>query len=86
MIARTVIVQNPAGLHARLASLFCALAKQFASKVVVRTPGRYITARNILDLMAANVRQGDSLTIHCDGPDEQAALQALTDFINNLQE
>lgn len=86
MIARTVIVENPSGLHARLASLFCATAKQFKAQVVVRTPGRYISARNILDLMAANVHQGDALTIHCDGPDEDMALQTLVSFIADLRE
>ena len=86
MIARTVMVQNPSGLHARLASLFCARARQFQSHIVVRVNGRYIVARNILDLMAANVRPGESMTIHCDGPDEQIALLALVDFIADLTE
>lgn len=86
MIARTLCITNPAGLHARLASLFCARARQYRSRIVVRAGRQYIPARNILDMMAANVRQGQSITVHCDGEDEDQAMADLTTFLMELTE
>jgi phosphotransferase system HPr (HPr) family protein len=86
MIARTVCIQNPSGLHARLASLFCAKARQYHSRIVVRAGRQFISARNILDMMAANISQGQSITIHCDGEDQDQALADLTAFLAALIE
>ncbi len=86
MIAASVMIQNPSGLHARLATQFCALARQFQSEVTVRASDRFISARQILDLMAANARQGQTIVIHCDGPDETAAISQLMRFIETLRE
>lgn len=86
MRATSIVVSNPAGLHARLASQFCARARTFRANVVVRASGRYISARQILDLMAANIRQGETLVIHCDGDDEAAALADLLLYVASLRE
>ncbi|MDD2534249.1 MAG: HPr family phosphocarrier protein [Eubacteriales bacterium] len=86
MVVASVRVLNPAGLHARLASLLCARAKAFQANIVIRASGYYISARNILDMMAANVRCGEVIVIHCDGQDEANALLALCEFIANLSE
>ncbi|NCA98477.1 MAG: HPr family phosphocarrier protein [Clostridia bacterium] len=86
MIVRTVCIENPSGLHARLASLFCAKAKQYRCQIVVRAGRQYIPARNILDMMAANIRQGQCITIHCEGEDEAWALADLVAFLTSLTE
>lgn len=86
MRAASVVVSNPAGLHARLASQFCARARKYQASVVVRASGRFISARHILDLMAANIRQGETMVIHCDGEDEAAALSELLSYVGSLRE
>ena len=86
MMARSVCISNPSGLHARLASLFCAKSRKFSCQIVVRAGRQYIPARNILDMMAANIQQGQTITIHCDGEDEQEALDSLTQFLHSLNE
>lgn len=86
MITSSIGVINPSGLHARVASQFCALAKRFQSEVTVRSNKQYISAHRILDLMAANIRQGQTIVLHCDGPDEDIALEELIKFIKDLQD
>jgi len=86
MIVRTVCIGNPSGLHARLASLFCARARQYQCQIVVLAGRQYIPARNILDMMAANIRQGQCITIHCDGEDETVARESLEAFLKSLTE
>jgi phosphocarrier protein HPr len=86
MTAQSVIVTNPAGLHARLASMFCALARRFSCGITVRASGRFFSARDILDVMAADVRPGGTVLLMCDGPDEALALETLIQFITNLTE
>jgi phosphocarrier protein len=86
MTASSVTVKNPSGLHARLASQFCELARSFGCTVVVRSGGRLIPGCNILDMMAANIRQGETLVIHCDGREEDRALKTLLQYIGSLDE
>jgi hypothetical protein len=45
-------------------------------------PGRapYIPARNILDMMAANIRQASASRFHCDGEDELCRLNPWRHF------
>ncbi len=86
MTAWTVQVRNPAGLHARLASMFCAQARRFQSTITLRASGSFFSARSILDVMAADVRPGGLIMIMADGPDEIEAVEALVRFIDTLQE
>jgi phosphocarrier protein len=86
MIGRSVIVSNRSGLHARVASQFCARAKQYQAQVVILVRDQWISARSILDVMAANIRQGECISIYCDGPEEALASDALVKFLTDLRE
>lgn len=86
MTARTVLVANPAGLHARLASMFCKEVRRFQCSVTVRSGRLFFSGRSILDVMAADIQSGSLITILCDGPDEAAAARALVRFIEELSE
>jgi phosphocarrier protein len=83
MVKEEVTVLNATGLHARPASMFVQTAGKFQSKIFVIKDGKKINAKSIMGIMAAGVAQGTSITIETDGPDEQDALTALVDLINN---
>ncbi len=68
---------NPAGLHARPASLFIRTAAAFKSLVEVRTNERQARADSVIGLLSLNARQGDTILIRVEGEDAQATVDAL---------
>jgi phosphocarrier protein HPr len=72
-----VTVPNELGMHARAAARFVRLASTFASHVRVNRNGRVIDGKSIMGLLLLAAARGASITIAADGPDENAALDAL---------
>ncbi len=79
--SRQVEITNTLGLHLRAADKFVRLARQFQAEVRVACDGRKVSGRSMLDLMALAAACGTCLELEADGPDAQAALDALSDLI-----
>ena len=76
-VSRTVVVNNPQGIHARPADLIVRLAKQFQANIEFVKDNYRVDGKSILNLMTLAAEQGTQLVIEADGPDAQAALDAL---------
>jgi phosphotransferase system HPr (HPr) family protein len=76
---KSVIVTNPAGLHARPCAAIVKTAKRFKSKVEIHKNKETIDAANILDLMTLCAVQGTELLLTAKGPDAEEALTALAE-------
>ncbi|MDM7457260.1 MAG: HPr family phosphocarrier protein [Tepidimonas sp.] len=77
MIQRTVTIRNKLGLHARASAKLTKLAGGFACDVWLSRNGRRVNAKSIMGVMMLAAGQGAALDIETDGPDEQAAMDAL---------
>ena len=78
MVARrTVIVSNPAGLHARPSAAIVKAVGRFQSKVRIRGRSETVDAGSILELMALGAAHGDELILTAKGPDAEEALNAV---------
>jgi len=77
MTSRTVPIVNQLGMHARAAAKFVHLAAEFESKIVVSRPGREMDGKSIMGLLLLAAARGSAITIAAEGPDEQAAVNAL---------
>lgn len=77
----TVRVEGSSGLHARPASLLVAKAQGFESEVFIEKDGREINGKSIIGILGLGVSNGEEITLSCDGPDEDAALAALKQLI-----
>ena len=75
MVERKVTVVNPTGLHLRPAGLLCQTSMKFDYKE------KEINAKSVLNVMASGIRCGDEITVHCDGPDEKEAIEAVCNLI-----
>jgi phosphocarrier protein HPr len=83
LIERETEIVNRLGLHARAAAKLVHTAGAYQSRVVVAKDGEEVDAKSILGVLLLAAGQGTRITIRCDGQDEEAALQAVTELIAN---
>lgn len=74
---------NKVGLHARPAALFVQTAARFKdTRVEVVKDGAARDAKSILSVLTLGVSQGTTITVRAEGPQAEAALDALTDLVD----
>ena len=83
MIRQEVVICNTLGLHARAAARFVQEASRFKSRIRIAQGGRTADGKSILGLLALVAAHGTRLTISADGTDQQEALRALVDLVQN---
>jgi phosphotransferase system HPr (HPr) family protein len=83
MVERETEIVNRLGLHARAAAKLVHTAGAFQSRVTVAKDGEEVDAKSILGVLLLAAGQGSTVTVRCDGHDEEAALRAVTDLIAN---
>lgn len=82
MVERTFTLTNATGLHARPASVFVQTVQKFAgTDVFVRKGEREVNARSLLSVLSLGVGSGESITIRCQGPQANEALEALAALV-----
>jgi phosphotransferase system HPr (HPr) family protein len=86
-VSRTVVVNNPQGIHARPADLIVRLAKQYQAKIEFVKDNYRVDGKSILELLTLAAVQGTQLTIQASGSDAQTAIDALAElFAGNFAE
>jgi phosphocarrier protein len=83
MVEQEIEIINTLGLHARAAAKLVSTAARFGSVVKLEYAGQNADAKSIMSVMMLAAGKGSMITIRCDGKDEESALQALTDLIND---
>ncbi len=80
-LSRRVVVQHPQGLHMRPGELFVRLASSFDSTIEVINGARRVDGKSMLEILGLGADQGTELEIEANGPDAEAALDALAEFV-----
>ena len=83
MIRSTATISNKLGLHARASAKLTKLAGSFQCEVHMSRNGRRINAKSIMGVMMLAAGLGSEVELETDGPDEQAAMQALLALIHD---
>jgi len=83
MTERDLEIINRLGLHARAAAKLVHTAGRFACEVRLVKDGEEVDAKSILGLMALGAAQGSAISIVCDGTDEDEAIGAISELIND---
>ncbi|WP_059172072.1 HPr family phosphocarrier protein [Bacillus sp. FJAT-27445] len=81
MVERVVEVKLKTGLQARPAAQFVQEANRFSADVFLLKDGKKVNAKSIMGLMSLAVGSGSVITITADGPDENAAVDALAQYV-----
>jgi phosphocarrier protein len=83
MVEKTVTIKNKLGLHARAAVKFVNLANRFSASVKIVKDGNEIDGKSILGILTLAATQGSIIQLVGSGKDEEAAVGALVELINN---
>ncbi len=81
MISKQLEIINKLGLHARASTKLTQTASKFASEIWIERNGRRVNAKSIMGVMMLAAAKGSIVTLEANGPDEAAAMEALTALI-----
>ncbi|RNC83661.1 MAG: HPr family phosphocarrier protein [Balneola sp.] len=83
MTKKKVTILNSSGLHARPSAALVKLASKFESEFYIHMYGYRINGKSILGVMTLAAEQGAELEFEVNGPDEEEAMESITELVNN---
>ncbi len=83
VLSRSVTICNKKGLHARASAALAKEASNFQSKITVAHEEVSADAESVMDMLMLTAYQGCAVTVTAEGPDAQAALEAVSTLIEN---
>lgn len=83
MQQREIEISNKLGLHARASAKLTQLAGKFSAEVWVTRDGRKVNAKSIMGVMMLAAAKGAKIVIETEGTDEDEAMAALVELIND---
>ncbi|MBQ7500776.1 MAG: HPr family phosphocarrier protein [Clostridia bacterium] len=81
MTTRNVKIINKVGLHARPATFFIQKANSYKSSIWVESDTKKVNAKSLLGVLSLGIKQGMTITLSADGPDENEALDGIIEAI-----
>lgn len=81
MVKKEFTILNKLGIHARPAAQFVKLANRFEADVFVEKDGEEVDGKSIMGLMMLAAGHGSTILVSADGPDEEAAIEAVGELI-----
>ena len=80
-IEKSLTIVNKLGLHVRAATQLVQLANQFDAEVILQKGDKQANANSVLGLMMMESHQGEQVTVISEGPDAEAAMDAVEALI-----
>lgn len=80
--ARTFVIKDEAGLHARPASILCSTASKYSGNIDIIYQEKRYTLKSIMILMSLGVPQGGEITLEANGEGEKEIIEELTSILN----
>ena len=56
---------------------------KFSSSIIIKHEAKTIDAKSVINVMAAGIKQGMTVTLICDGADEEKAMKTLSEIIES---
>lgn len=83
MYEKSTEIKNEIGLHARPASLFIQEAIKYSSDIEVEKDGKKYNGKSIMGILSMSAAHGETIIIRAEGEDEEEAVDALIDLVDN---
>lgn len=76
-VSAEVVITNPHGLHARPAAVMVERLKSFDAQVRIEAGQKTANTASIMSVLALGAATGDTARVHSEGPQAEAALEAV---------
>jgi phosphocarrier protein HPr len=83
MIRTQLTISNKLGLHARASAKLTKLASTFECEIFMSRKERRVNAKSIMGVMMLAAGLGSEVELETDGPDAQAAADAIAALVND---
>ncbi|KXJ54692.1 HPr family phosphocarrier protein [Neptuniibacter pectenicola] len=83
MQEKELLIINKLGLHARAAAKLINVTARFSSDISLEKDGRAVDGKSIMSVMMLAASKGTTLTVKITGSDEESAMFAIEELINN---
>ena len=83
MVSKEFTIKNKMGFHMRPANVFVTEMTKYASSVNIIFNGKTINGKSIMNIMAACIKCGSTITVESDGADENEMLAEATELIES---
>jgi len=84
MIKKEFKLVNDLGLHSRAAAQFVQLTNKYVSQIDIIKSTSKIDGKSIMGILCLGIGKEDTITIEVNGIDEDEAIQAIENLINEL--
>ena len=81
MVTQEVTINNEVGLHARPATFFIQKANEYKSCIWIEVEDRRINAKSLLGVLSMGITKGTRISLIAEGPDEEEAVNTLTEML-----
>lgn len=82
----SVIIQDPAGMHARPAGELVKIVKSFPDcQISLSSATRTVNASSMLSVLSLGLKQGAEVKVSASGAGENDALEAIVQFISQMR-
>lgn len=85
MVEALIQVGGPWGLNGHGSARLAVIAARFASDIVCMANGRSVNAKDVMSVMSLRAKPGTQVRILAAGPDETAALEALSAMLRTQE-
>jgi phosphocarrier protein HPr len=83
ILSREMPIINRKGLHARATAKFVQCVEQFESAITVSKGGETVGGTSIMGILTLGAGIGSSIVVTAQGPDAEAALEAIGALVAN---
>ena len=80
MLSRTLVVNNPEGLHMRPAGVVAKEMGKFSCDVTIIFGEKRINAKSLINIISACIKTGAEVTFECNGDDEEEAMAKIVEL------
>jgi len=81
VLRSTLLVTDPAGVHARTAVAIAELARRHGATITLSKGGQQATATDVLQIMSLAVCEGETLEVEVSGNHATEVLETLAQFL-----
>lgn len=85
MYSKKVVVKKETGLHARPGAEVVSMAMGFQSDITLYKGEKKINAKEVLEILSADINFNDEILIEANGADEEVAVETLEKYIGSTE-